>query len=130
MYMYTAAVRCAQREVHQVINSLSTSSKVFLSSEVIDQYHFLQVPVRVRVGVVVGQRYRLNTAAPLCGDWDGDIGEYVTFPLLKIGHIVPQGDGLGGAFLTMDLYVCVCERACAWCVYVFNIECFKCFICV
>jgi hypothetical protein len=112
MYMYTAAVRCAQREVHQVINSLSTSSKVFLSSEVIEQYHFLQVPVRVRVGVVMGQRYRFNTAAPLYGDWDGDIGEYVAFPLLKIGYIVPQRDGLGGAFLTMDLYVCMYVCVC------------------
>ena len=94
------AVRCAQRSA--LSNSLSTSSEVLLSSIVIDQYHFVHVPVWVRVGVVVCQFYRLNTA-PLYGDGDGDIGEYVTFPLLKIGHIVPQGDGLGGAILTMDL---------------------------
>lgn len=69
------------------------------------------MPVGVRAGVVMCQCYRLNTAS-LCGDGDGDIREYVTFPLLKIGHVVPQGDGLGGAILTMDLYmyVCVCVR--------------------
>ena len=78
---------------------------------VIDQYHFVNMPIRVRVGVVMCECYRLNTA-PLYGDGDGDIGEYVAFPLLKIGHIVPQGDGLGGAILTVDRYMVVCVCVC------------------